>query len=151
MSSIDKFTIRVYGLAYQEGKILLNHENIDGFQMLKFPGGGLEFNEGLIDGLRREFMEELETELVEVDHLFTNPQFIQSTFRENEQVLAVYYKVKLAQPLGRKESIQPTRMGSQNHISSNWVPIHNLLWQELTFETDQAAMRLLIDQINTAG
>lgn len=149
MSSIDKFTIRVYGLAYQEGKILLNSENIDGFQMLKFPGGGLEFNEGLIDGLRREFLEELETELVEVDHLFTNPHFIQSSFRENEQVLAVYYKVKLASPLGKTESVQPTRMGKENHIRSNWVPIHKLLWQELTFETDRVALRLLMDQIST--
>ena len=59
-----KFNVRVYGLLFNEqNQILISDEEEYGFQFSKFPGGGLEYGEGLIDGLIREFMEECNAEI----------------------------------------------------------------------------------------
>ena len=60
---MNKFNVRVYGIWIKNEKILLSHENIDGFEMIKFPGGGLEYGEGALDCLKREFKEELDVEI----------------------------------------------------------------------------------------
>ena len=58
------FNVRVYGLLINEfDQVLLSDEEESGFRFSKFPGGGLEYGEGLIDGLKREFMEELGIEV----------------------------------------------------------------------------------------
>jgi hypothetical protein len=45
-----QFNVRVYGLLFNEDKhILISDEEEYGFQFSKFPGGGLEYGEGLID------------------------------------------------------------------------------------------------------
>ena len=51
------FNVRVYGLLINDkNEILISDEQEYGTRFTKFPGGGLEFGEGLIDGLKREFM-----------------------------------------------------------------------------------------------
>ena len=49
--NINSFNIRVYGLVIESGSILLSKELIMGEEVFKFPGGGLEYGEGLIEGL----------------------------------------------------------------------------------------------------
>ena len=56
---IDKLNIRVYATAIKDEKVLVLHEEYAGEQLMKLPGGGLEFGEGLLDCLHREFEEEL--------------------------------------------------------------------------------------------
>lgn len=46
------FTIRVYGLWLHNNSVLLSNESVKGVQVIKFPGGGLEFGEGTIDCLK---------------------------------------------------------------------------------------------------
>ena len=36
---VSKFNIRVYGIWLKGDKILMSNENIEGFKMLKLPGG----------------------------------------------------------------------------------------------------------------
>lgn len=96
MTLISGFTIRVYGLLEQDGKVLAIRERIAGEEYLKFPGGGLEFGEGLRDCLKREFQEELSLGIEVGEHLYTCDHFVQSKFRPDRQVLAVYYLVKAA-------------------------------------------------------
>ena len=43
------FTIRVYGLLLHGGAVLVADELIKGRRITKFPGGGLEYGEGLKD------------------------------------------------------------------------------------------------------
>ncbi|TVR38092.1 MAG: NUDIX domain-containing protein [Cryomorphaceae bacterium] len=94
-----KFTIRVYGIASHNGKILLSKERIKGAYYLKFPGGGLEFGEGTRDALTREFLEEANAEVEVLEHFYTTDFFQPSTFHaEPIQVLSVYYKVRLFYP-----------------------------------------------------
>ena len=57
--SVSSFNIRVYGLIVKDEAILLSKELIFGKETYKFPGGGLEFGEGIIDGLKREFNEKI--------------------------------------------------------------------------------------------
>ena len=59
MNQINKFTIRVYGIIInQKNEILISDEFQLGTKMTKLPGGGLEFGEGTIDCIKREFREE---------------------------------------------------------------------------------------------
>jgi len=53
------FNVRVYGLMIHDGAILTVEEPVRDRIIRKFPGGGLEFGEGILDCLKREFKEEL--------------------------------------------------------------------------------------------
>ncbi|HEY0897744.1 MAG TPA: NUDIX hydrolase, partial [Sphingobacteriaceae bacterium] len=48
------FNVRVYGLLINHRQeILISDEEEYGVRFTKFPGGGLEYGEGLLDGLKR--------------------------------------------------------------------------------------------------
>jgi ADP-ribose pyrophosphatase YjhB (NUDIX family) len=77
----NKFNIRVYGLLINHNQeILLSDEELNGKRFTKFPGGGLEFGEGLLEGLKREFMEECNMEIEINSHFYTTDFFVQSIF-----------------------------------------------------------------------
>lgn len=92
---IDKINVRVYACVVKDNKVLTLFEEYAGQPLLKFPGGGLEFGEGLTDCLHREFDEELNVKIEIVEHLYTQEDFLVSRFRENEQLLTIYYMVKI--------------------------------------------------------
>lgn len=92
---IDKFNIRVYAAAVKDKKVLVIHEEYAGEQLMKLPGGVLEFGEGLHDCLHREFEEELNVKINVLGHLYTQEEFLISRFRNNEQLLTVYYLVEI--------------------------------------------------------
>ena len=96
---MNKFNVRVYGIWIKNEKILLSHENIDGFEMIKFPGGGLEYGEGALDCLKREFKEELDVEISHSKLIHVSEKYIQSAFKENEQVIAIHYLVDSAEKI----------------------------------------------------
>src|SRR5476651_2467235 len=94
-----QFNVRVYGLLINErNEILLSDEQEYGYRFIKFPGGGLEYGEGLIDGLKREFMEECNAEVEILSHFYTTDFFVKSAFNDS-QVLSVYYIVLNVSPL----------------------------------------------------
>ena len=45
----------------------------------KFPGGGVEYGEGILDALAREFKEELNSEITSSELIFLN-EFFQNPF-----------------------------------------------------------------------
>lgn len=90
-----RFNIRVYGIWIEEGRLLVNEEQIMGRRVIKFPGGGLDPGEGTIDGLKREWMEELGLEIVVLEHFYTTDFYQKSAF-DDSQVISIYYLVKAA-------------------------------------------------------
>lgn len=90
--SQKRFNIRVYGIWIHEGKVLVNEEMIKGRQITKFPGGGLEWGEGIADCLKREWMEELGLDIDLLDHFYTTDFFQPSAF-DDSQVISIYYFV----------------------------------------------------------
>ena len=137
---MGKFNIRVYGLWIKNQKVLISHENIDGFKMTKFPGGGLEFGEGVVDCLKREFREELGVELFKLSLLHVSNRFIKSSFKNNEQVVAVHYLVKSNQEISNYNIVHPTGVGKLNSIQFVWSEINKELHDSLTFEMDKEAL-----------
>lgn len=92
---IDKINIRVYGIVEKDSKILVLFEEYAGEHLMKFPGGGLELGEGIIDCLKREFEEELNVKIQIREHLYTQEEFLISRFRDNEQLLTIYYLIDI--------------------------------------------------------
>src|ERR1700761_7197799 len=91
---MKEFNVRVYGLLVNEAmEILISDEQEYGMQFTKFPGGGLELGEGLTEGLKREFMEECDVEIVILSHFYTTDFFVRSAFNDS-QIISVYYLVK---------------------------------------------------------
>ncbi len=128
------FNIRVYGILKNvNGKYLLTDELRGGVQMTKFVGGGLEFNEGLKDALKREFIEEMNLE-VKVESLFYINDFLQiSNFNPMDQLMSVYYEVTTSNWDRVEECIHnPT-----NKQSFRWVDFKNFNVDNITFPIDK--------------
>ena len=93
---IDKINIRVYAIYLNEkNELMALDERYAGEKLIKLPGGGLEFGEGTIECLHREFAEELNLKIEVLEHFYTQEDFLVSRFRENEQLLTIYYKVNI--------------------------------------------------------
>lgn len=143
---MSKFNIRVYGILINDRKeVLISDEREYGMEFSKFPGGGLEYGEGLVEGLEREFNEECGTAIHVVRHIHTTDMFFKSAFNDS-QVLGVYYLVKNGGPLhGRFSSIPfDFEEGKEPDQVFRWVPHDELDEKDLTFEMDRHAWRAFL-------
>jgi 8-oxo-dGTP diphosphatase len=141
----ERFTVRVYGLLIEDGRVLLSDEWIRGREITKFPGGGLELGEGPAQGLAREFREELDME-VEVDaHFYTTDFFVQSAFDPRFQVIAIYYLVKNVRRTAVAGSARPhdyeKKKGAQ---SFRWCDIGKIREADLSLETDKVVAGIIM-------
>ncbi|MBX7183033.1 MAG: NUDIX domain-containing protein [Bacteroidia bacterium] len=126
------FSVRVYGIYLDSDKnILISKEKIAGNWYTKFPGGGLEFGEGTLQCLQREFKEEMNLEIEIGPHLYTTDFFCESEFRKGIQVISIYYLINSISNLP-----QVSEPGIQE---CELLPIHQINLSYLTFETDQKA------------
>lgn len=92
---IDKVNVRVYATIIKDGKVLALHEEYVGEHLMKFPGGGLEFGEGILECVERELEEELNIKVKNIEHLYTQEDFLVSKFRNSEQLLSIYYSAEM--------------------------------------------------------
>lgn len=137
------FNIRVYGILINENQeVLISDEREYGMEFSKFPGGGLEYGEGLSAGLIREFKEECDVEIEILQHVHTTDVFIKSAFNDS-QVLAVYYLVKNRTPLRCRFSTEAFDFEADMAIDQvfRWIPVGKLKESDLTFEMDRIAWR----------
>lgn len=137
------FNVRVYGLLINtNNEVLLSDEFEHNRQFTKFPGGGVELGEGLIDALKREFIEECNTKITVVSHFYTTDFYEKSSFNDS-QVLSVYYLVKEIEPLQLNFKTAVFDFDENAKQSFRWVNIHNLSEQDVTFKTDKTVVNLL--------
>ena len=143
--AVNQFNIRVYGLLMADEKILITDEFRLGIYMTKFPGGGLQFGEGTIECLKREFMEELNTPITILSHFYTTDFYQPTTLLSSEmQLFNIYYLVNAGKPwpfqtTEKKLDILPVD-GAQ---CFRWVSIDDLNAEEFTFPIDQ----FIVDKI----
>lgn len=142
--------VRVYGLLINEdNQVLLSDEREYGMEFIKFPGGGLEYGEGLIDGLKREFMEECAMEIEVTSHFYTTDFFIKSAFNDS-QIMSVYYLVKNIAPINltiKTRAFDFDGDGKADILQSfRWADIDQLKPEDVTFPTDQRVVELLRKQ-----
>ncbi len=137
------FNVRVYGLLInEENQILLSDECEYQHCFTKFPGGGLELGEGLIDALKREFIEECNAEVEVTSHFYTTDFYEKSAFNES-QVISVYYFVKALNPLQLAFKTTAFDFDENSNQSFRWVDVAALTTADVTFRTDQTVVELL--------
>jgi ADP-ribose pyrophosphatase YjhB (NUDIX family) len=138
------FNVRVYAILYNNvGEILIADEFHYNQSMRKFPGGGLQFGEGIRDCVIRELKEELNVEVNELELFYTSEEFIQSVFNKDHQVIGIYYLAKAPNELLNNYNgsyMQPTKNGDEIF---KWIAINNLEINDFTFPADQAAFKML--------
>jgi 8-oxo-dGTP diphosphatase len=146
---MNGFNVRVYGLLINDNRqVLISDEQEYGMQFSKFPGGGLEFGEGLIDGLKREFVEECNVEIEVVSHFYTTDFFVKSAFNDT-QVISVYYLVKNLSPLNLMfKNVKFDFDGEGDVLQSfRWVNLADLSEDNVTFPADKHVVKLLLNNI----
>ena len=151
--NITRFNIRVYILLFDEArrKILLSDEIVEGQYYTKFPGGGLEYGEGLLDCLHREAREELGQDVELVRQFYTSETFQPSHFRPQDQIVCVYYECRLPKddagqrlPVFRVTDQKFEFIETRERAESfRWQTLNDLRPQDLSFPLDQQVVRLL--------
>ena len=147
---ISAFNIRVYAIIVNDRQeILLTDEERFGSRMTKFPGGGLQFNEGTIDCLKREALEEF-GQAIEIDsHFYTTDFFQQTLFHPDQQLISIYYKAHFADKVQFRIAQRPFdfQMDKGEIISFRFESLAKLEPEILTFPIDQHVLRLLKNPI----
>jgi ADP-ribose pyrophosphatase YjhB (NUDIX family) len=139
---MKKFNIRVYGILINDEKqVLVSDESRFGIEFTKFPGGGLEFGEGISDCLKREFHEELNLE-IKVEQLFYLTDFFQvSAFNENDQIVSVYHLVSCKN--WEEISVYSEKTFSKEQENHRWIELKNISELDFTFPIDKHVAKKL--------
>jgi 8-oxo-dGTP diphosphatase len=142
------FTIRVYGICIDNGRVLVSDEYIYGQYITKFPGGGLNFGEGTIECLEREMIEETLQEVEVLRHFYTTDFFVASAFDPSKQVISIYYLVKFKSslnfPLGEK-AFDFTEL-KDNAQSLRWIHLSELKKEDFTLPIDIHVAEMLVTE-----
>ena len=143
MEEMIKFNARCYALIRSnQNRVLVMMERWQGVDLNKFPGGGLELGEGLLECIYREIDEEFqESEHLSYRHLFTPTECFASRFKPNEQLLLTYFT---SQALA-KEELWKLIPGDKNLLGMKWLELkaENAEW--FTLESDRKAFLTLLE------
>lgn len=147
---MDKFfNVRVYGLLVNNGRLLVSDEYCLGTYMTKLPGGGLEFGEGPIECVVREFMEETLLNVRVKSHFYTTDFFVLSQFSSKGQLISIYYEVetdddltKLATVTNQFENL-PAIEDAQN---LRWLNLADLKEDAMTLPVDKVVVKMLAEK-----
>lgn len=130
------FNIRVYGIWIHEGKLLVNEEKINSRTVIKLPGGGMDYGEGTIDCLKREWKEELDIDIEVNGHFYTTDFFQQSAF-DASQVISIYYLVSA--------DAAQTIVNMEPNERTYWMDVEDISTDTFTLPIDKIVGGLLRD------
>lgn len=143
---MKKFNIRIYGILINDkNEVLVSDEARLGLRFTKFPGGGLEWGEGLIEGLKREFKEELGIE-INVLNLFYITDFFQvSAFQKNDQLISIYYLVSSEEC----DTILVNEEANYSNLKEQhrWISLTTLAEGDVVFPIDKLVVNKLIAKL----
>lgn len=140
------FNVRVYGILISKGNVLVSDEFIKGKCITKFPGGGLEFGEGTVDCVIREFKEELNLNIEVLSHFYTTDFFVTSAFNTKSQVISIYYMVNALDPLTFKISTKEFDFEKNEGAQSfRWIALEDIKESNFTFVIDKKIAELLTE------
>lgn len=149
------FNVRVYGILINDREeVLISDEKVDTVGFTKFPGGGLEYGEGLLDALKREFEEECGIAVEVVRHLYTTDFYEKSSFNES-QIISIYYQVETADHIDLDEINKVATLDYLSNPSSNktqkfrLVPVREMEEDMLTFKTDKKGWSEFISMLKS--
>jgi ADP-ribose pyrophosphatase YjhB (NUDIX family) len=148
--SAATFTIRVYGLLLHEGRLLVADELIKGHRITKFPGGGLEYGEGLKDALVREVREEIGVEAMDVEHFYTTDFFQQSAFYTTPmQVVSVYYTFRVPDPAAIPVVSEPFEglYGGHDQERFRWIVLDGATEGHMTLPIDRVVLGMVLERL----
>lgn len=140
---IDRFNIRVYMLMQKGDHLLVSDEIIRGEHYTKFPGGGLEYGEGMVACLHREAIEEFGQAVQNPIHFYTTDFFQQSVFRPEDQIVSVYYKCEFENAIQFRIAESRFDFLPGKRESFRWVLLQELSVSELSFPIDRKVLSLL--------
>ena len=135
---ISRFNIRVYALIIFKNNILLSRELIRNKLIYKFPGGGVELGEGIVDALQREAKEEMGQHLNHITHFYTTDFFQRSSFDLSEQLISIYFNASLSQSLNNKLEI-PVK----DQPVFEWKRLVDLSVEDLHFPIDKKVLEMI--------
>lgn len=135
------FNIRVYGILIHGKRVLLSDETYAGHSFTKFPGGGLQFGEGTIICLKREFIEEFDWDIEVVNHYYTTDFFVRSAFNNQHQIMSIYYLIK-----NKDETLLNFDLLNSNegNATLKWKELAELKTDDVTFPIDKKVVELLL-------
>jgi 8-oxo-dGTP diphosphatase len=149
---INKFNIRVYGILINtKDEILLADELIKGTHITKFPGGGLEFGEGIRDCLKREFLEETGQDVEIGEHFYTTDFFQVSAYNPSHQIISIYYIVRPGPDFFVKASTTKFNFAeSADHtLAFRWIKADEISEDELTLPIDKMVGKMLKEKFRS--
>jgi ADP-ribose pyrophosphatase YjhB (NUDIX family) len=140
------FNVRIYGLLIENDAILVSDEIHQGRMITKFPGGGLQFGEGTIDALKREFMEELQSEIRVDSHFYTVDFFQPSAFNPRQQVISIYYRVSRLSNEPIAVVHEPFAFGNSAGVNQvfRWIRLDNISENDFTFPIDRHVCGMML-------
>lgn len=131
---IDSFNVRVYVTIVKDQEVFALFEEYAGEQLLKFPGGGLEFGESVIECVERELEEELNLKIRNIEHFYTQEDFLVSRFRNSEQLLTIYYLADIVDEsdlLIRDTCIEKAEWVSLHEENPFPLPVDKIVFEKL--------------------
>jgi len=141
---LKRYNIRVYGLLFNDkNEVLLSKEFRFGKRFVKFPGGGHELGEGILDGLKREFREELGIEIQNIAHFYTTDFFQVSAFATDEQLISIYYKVRSKQEALILQNQNSLDIDEGDEHTFVWQGIEELTENDVTYPIDKLVVKML--------
>ncbi len=137
------FNLRVYGIYINDGKLLISDELFNGIKMTKFPGGGLQYGEGTLECLEREFMEEFGYKIEVKEHLYTTDYFQKALYFEKTQLISIYYIIDIISENNIPTLTKHIEATEKEPQILRLTPINQLSVEDFTFPIDQKVVEMI--------
>ena len=139
------FNVRIYGILIENDAVLVSDEIHHGQHITKFPGGGLQFGEGTIECVKREFKEELDLDIEIIRHFYTVDFFQLSAFDNKQQVIGIYYLVSnnTTHTINIVEERFKFKNNDHGQQVFRWIKMENLSSEKFTFPIDKHVANMI--------